>query len=153
MQVYNILYVIRKGRMKWTGNEEVVCLNRNTSHQKLATTLGTRVKAESCQIYLILVLICQVRFYIPYSTPKRKQTVFLKWFVKTGTLIKILTTMILSQSREKATSLKCGVSKFIILYICILSHIVTSLSLSWFSVCAACQCLKHFIVFSTLVTL
>jgi hypothetical protein len=27
------------------------------------------------------------------------------------------------------------------------------LSLSWFSVCAACQCLNHFLVFSTLVTL
>jgi hypothetical protein len=29
----------------------------------------------------------------------------------------------------------------------------TPLSLSWFSVCAVWQCLKHFIVFSTLVTL
>jgi hypothetical protein len=37
--------------------------------------------------------------------------------------------------------------------ICTLSHIVTPLSLSWFSVCAAWQCLKHSIVFSTLVTL
>jgi hypothetical protein len=27
------------------------------------------------------------------------------------------------------------------------------LSLFWFRLCAACQCLKHFIVFSTLVTL
>jgi hypothetical protein len=42
----------------------------------------------------------------------------------------------------------------IILYICILSHIAISLSFSLFlSVfCAACQCLKHFSVFSTLVT-
>jgi hypothetical protein len=42
-------------------------------------------------------------------------------------------------------------SHFIILYICILSHIVISLSLHFFRLCAACQCLKHFTVFSTLV--
>jgi hypothetical protein len=41
---------------------------------------------------------------------------------------------------------------FTLLYICILSHIVITLSLSFFRLCAACQCLKHFIVFSTLVT-
>jgi hypothetical protein len=40
----------------------------------------------------------------------------------------------------------------IILYICILSHNVITLSLSFSVFCAACQCLKHFTVFSTLVT-
>jgi hypothetical protein len=42
---------------------------------------------------------------------------------------------------------------FMILYTCILSHIVISLSLSRFRLCVACQCLKHLIVFLTLVTL
>jgi hypothetical protein len=48
-----------------------------------------------------------------------------------------------------------GSWKCVILYICILSHIAISFSLSLFlSVfCAACQCLKHFLAFSTLVTL
>jgi hypothetical protein len=64
-----------------------------TSEQKL--TIGNGVKVESCQIYLILVAISLVRLYIPYFTPKRKQTktAFLKWFAKIGTLIKILATL------------------------------------------------------------
>jgi hypothetical protein len=38
----------------------------------------------------------------------------------------------------------------LLLYICILSHIIISLSLFWFRPCAACQCLKHLIVFQHL---
>jgi hypothetical protein len=39
------------------------------------------------------------------------------------------------------------IAESIILYICILSHIIISLSLAWFRLCVARQCLKHLIVF------